>query len=534
MDRGPPVAPCSYYSHTLIKKILLGSSLVLVLTCSLWEYEDPSSPIDNSPPETYLTLAAAETLYAAIDTVITFIDPETSQEIHDTIWIYSIGEEPDTNYVWDTLTSALTTITTSRQILHWWGEDPDGFVIGYRYRWNIDPDWTFTTRESGLFYLPLKIDVDVFKFEVVAVDEDSLEDDSPAQIVLPIRNSTPTISFKYRSNPIVTNPADTTFTFPTRTFVWDIEDHDGVETVIDVFYALDDTCETCWNRLDAASFSSITLTDISTGLHTFYAKVRDIAGAESDIIHFPDSTDLSTPNYWKVKPITGNVLLVDDFPQDSHNSAQQWYKNVLDTILGQNLYSLWEIGDDLPYSIADINANLNYFDHVIWYSAYTGIETYNEAGSSILNFIAGGGNIFVNVADLKDTSFVWFPMDSTFTLNPTGRLMTGRVLFSQVDPTLDLEVSKLIAVRVRAFETDTTLAPHHRSLYRMQEPVEGDGWHGTPNVCAAYQFEINSTQLSGKAILMTIPLHNGSEPLLEGNGSASKFIEYILEEEFIK
>jgi hypothetical protein len=31
---------------------------------------------------------------------------------------------------------------------------------------------------------------------------------------------------------------------------------------------------------------------------------------------------------------------------------------------------------------------------------------------------------------------------------------------------------------------------------------------------------------------MTLPLHNGSKPVLEGYGSAGKFLGYLLEEEF--
>ncbi|MFQ6616147.1 MAG: hypothetical protein ACE5HZ_05180 [Fidelibacterota bacterium] len=506
--------------------------LAILSACSLWDYEDPSSPLENSVPETFLTLAAADTLYAAIDSVIVTTDPQTGEEIRDTVWTYAIGEEPGPGLVWDTLTSAFTTITTSRQELHWWGEDPDGHVVGYRYRWNVDTSWTFTTQESAVFFLPVTREMDVFTFQVAAVDNDSLTDPTPARVVLPIRNSEPTISFRYRSNPLVENPMDTSFTFPTRTFVWDVEDQDGIETVTDIFYALDDTCDTCWTGLDAASFSSITLTGILPGIHTFYLKARDIAGAESEIIHFPDVEDLDTPNTWAVMPVVGDILLVDDFPQDTRNGARRWYGGILDSLVGPDGYSVWEIGEELPFSSADVSANLNYFDHVIWYTAYTGVETYDDAGSSILQFMAGGGNIFLNTAQLKDTSFVWFPMDSTFVLNRSGRLFSGRVLVSQVDSTLNLEISKLIAIRVQGFETDTTTAPHFVSLYRMQEPESGDEWKGTPNVCGRYQFELEPGRLSGKAVLMSIPFHNGSEPLLEGRGSGSKFVAYLLREEF--
>lgn len=52
---------------------------------------------------------------------------------------------------------------------------------------------------------------------------------------------------------------------------------------------------------------------------------------------------------------------------------------------------------------------------MIWYTAYTGSETYNEAGANIANFLANGGNLFLNTAELKDTTLAWFPIDSTFT-----------------------------------------------------------------------------------------------------------------------
>ncbi len=513
--------------------------LALIAGCSLWEYEDPSATIENQAPETYLSLIASDTLYLAVldgDSLWAAIDSvsyDTATQTFDTTWNY-LTEEPDSSVNWIAIGNAFETITTSRQELYWWGEDADGYVVGYRYRWGENYPWTYTTAESSLFYIPITTDLDVFSFEVAAVDDDSLADETPANLVLPIQNSSPFISFRYRSNPLTGDlPTDTSFTFPTRTFIWDVEDQDGIETITTVYYALDDTCDTCWSELDAAAYSSVTLTDLEPGFHSFYLKVRDIAGAESETIVFPDIDDPATVNYWKVMPVQGDVLLVDDFPQDSQNKAQNWYRTVLDSLLDSDGFSVWEIGEELPYSTSDLNANLNYFKTVIWYSAYTGKETYDEAGSSIYTFLSGGGNIFLNTPELKDTSFVWFPIDSTFVLNPSGRLLTGRVLVSQIDSTMNLEVSRLIAIRVKGYENNEDDHPYFQSLYRLQEPGSGDEWDGTPNVCGLYQFEVGVGQLSGKAVLMTIPMHNGSNPALEGYGSASKFIGYLLEEEFV-
>ena len=70
--------------------------------------------IEVNAPETYLSLVALDTIYATID---------SSGAIQ-----YAIDEDPSSNFIWDTLETALTTITTSRQELHWWGEDSDGNI----------------------------------------------------------------------------------------------------------------------------------------------------------------------------------------------------------------------------------------------------------------------------------------------------------------------------------------------------------------------------------------------------------------------
>lgn len=499
----------------------LGSiSLLFFISCTLWEYEDPSNPIDNVAPETYLSLIASDTIYAHYDS--------TSGE-----YTYAIDEEPTAGLVWDTLDHAFTTITTSKQQLHWWGEDNDGDIIGYKYKWSSDSTWTYTTEEEGLFFVPIRTDLDVFSFQVTAIDDDSLEDATPSKLTLPIQNSAPDISFRYRSNPFVDDiQSDTSLTFPLRTFVWDVSDQDGIETITDIYYALDDTCSTCWTQLDAVSYSSITLTDIEPGYHRFYIKAKDIAGAESDIAYFPDDTNPNEPGFWRVMPVRGDVLLVDDFVQDSQNNAQNWYRSLLDSLLGINQFSVWEIGKELPYSSNDVTANLNYFKKVIWYSAYTGGETYHEAGSSILNFVLGGGHLFLNAPELKDSTFTWFPLKDATVINPSGRLLSGTALESQVNDSLDLTLSQLVAIRVKGFVPDSSEFSSIKSLYTVEEADSTDEWSGAPNVCSLGQFQISPTEESGKAVLFSIPIHNGSVPVLEGSASASEFIDYLLREEF--
>jgi len=495
-------------------------SFFIFFSCSLWEYDDPSIAHENESPETYLSLIANDTIYAHYDS--------TNGE-----YIYAIDEEPLPGMVWDTLDHAFTSITTSKQHLHWWGEDKDGDIIGYKYKWSSDSIWTSTVEEEGLFYVPIRTDLDVFSFEVIAIDNDSQEDATPAKLTLPIMNSAPEISFRYRSNPFVDDiQSDTSLTFPTRTFVWDVIDQDGIETVIDIYYALDDTCNTCWIQLDAAAYSSITLTDIEPGYHRFYIQAIDIAGAESNIAFFPDDTNPNEPGFWRVIPVRGDVLLVDDFVQDSQNNAQNWYRSVLDSLLGADQFSVWEIGKELPYSSSDVSANLKYFNKVIWYAAYTGGETYHEAGSSLLNFVMDGGHLFLNAPELKDSTFSWFPLQDVSVINPSGRLLSGAILESQIADSLDLVLSSLVAIRVKEFSPDSSEFSFIKSLYKLEEADSTDEWSGSPNVCSLGRFQISHTEESGKVVLFSIPIHNGSIPVLEGGTSAAGFIDYLLKEEF--
>ncbi len=587
-------------NHTLFLLALVS------LSCSLWEYDDKSDSLGNQPPETYLSLVAADTIYVIIEDIINVLDTLTGITTYDTVWNFSIGTEPsDTAIVYDTLGNAFTTITTSQQLMNWWGEDPDGEVVGYFYKWNTDADWSWATEESGLFYVPIRTALDVFSFSVMAVDNaaswdyvnpaksdfdneyfsdigDSINeydindviltegitigiqtpfdstlrplkgieiyklpptdianavDPTPAMLTFPIRNSSPEIEFRYGSNPMRMDHGTISYTFPTRTFIWDAFDLDGIETIINYYYALDDTCDTCWNVLDAQIHSSITLTDsmLTPGNHTFYLKAFDVAGAESNTIQFPDSLSIDECQVWSVMPVIGNTLLVDDFPLDPGTEAQDWYSDVLETVLGTDQHSIWEIGKTLPYSAADLLANLSYFDHVVWYTAYTQNETYNEASSSILSFVMNGGNFFISATELKDTSFVWFPIESHSVINPSGRFFPGRRLVSQVEGLNDLVTSYTIGVRVRSFIPDGTQFVTVKDLFHLQEPGSGDEWTGTPNVCSLGQFQIPPNETSGKVVLLSLPLHNGSVPLMEGEGgSATQLVNYLFTQEFVE
>jgi hypothetical protein len=117
-------------------------------------------------------------------------------------------------------------------------------------------------------------------------------------------------------------------------------------------------------------------------------------------------------------------------------------------------------------------------------------------------------------------------------------LFSGTTIESSISTDLDLELSKLIPYRLRSFALNDTSAldPEHgptfTPLYRMREATGTDPWIGRPIVAAEYDHRSEANENAGKAILFSIPFHDGTSPLsgaiLDGNGSGGKFISYAL------
>ena len=515
----------------MTRKKLIFTFLAFVIFWMISSCDNPflkdkkSRGYENQKPETYLFL------HFKSDTLM----------VQDTLM-----QDGNPIYVQDTVITTLDT-TASKQEIHWWGEDPDGEVIGYYYKWNYQDTMTFTTEEYATFYVPIRQKYDIFSFEVYAVDNDSAMDPVPATLSFPVFNSTPTISWRNKSNPScsATNPNVTNYTFTTRTFVWDALDPDGNETVMAILWALDDTTE--WNvieRTNGVLPDYITLTEdqLSEGYHKFFVKARDIASATSAPIMFPDEEDNEVPNFWYVKEPIGNVLLIDDYAQDQINkTTQKFYTDMLDNIVGEAGYSVWEIGSTfgvaavnrenaLPYSTTDIEANMGYFDKVIWFS-HLGEPHISDAGLSITKYIKNGGRIFISNGNenIPDTTWTFTAIDSVFRLNPSGRLMPGLDVDAHFgDETLDqdltLQLGQLIGNRVSG------LVPKQgegiESIYTMMHPDSTElptTYQGTPTVGLHY----SPPYIQGESIYFSLPLH-----YCFNYGNIEKLLEYILNEEF--
>ena len=280
-------------------------------------------------------------------------------------------DEPNGNLPPDTgmflYPDSTVTQQPSRLTVNWWGDDPDGLVIGYYFKWEgIDSNWTFTTRNDSTFSLPIGSSDTTYNLFVSAVDDQGngkydlkvfqngidfgpepfndengngifdngetyydlgLIDPTPASTLFPIKNTSPVVSW----NELSFLP-DTSF--PVITIAWNASDLDGDKSITNIQIALNDTnnfislpgsvrlitlrginldstnpeFEILINASSQNIYSERLTGLILNGDNKILVRASDLSGATSEMIQLPD-----TASTWYVKKPKGEVLIFDDF-----------------------------------------------------------------------------------------------------------------------------------------------------------------------------------------------------------------------------
>lgn len=335
---------------------------------------------------------------------------------------------------------------SSRLTVHWWGDDPDGLVVGYYFKWvGINDDWQFASKNDSTFNLPVQTTDTTFTFRVKAVDNhgngrydtevtregvnygaepftdknnngswDEGEpyvdlgefDDTPAELEFPLYNSIPEVSWK--ENFVL---PDTTL--PVITVAWNATDLDGEESIRSIDISANDTSDyvSLPGNTRLVTLRPKNLNDNNpeyeilldgqptevfeetlTGLqfnseNKLYIRAMDIAGATSNIIEAPD-----TSFGWYINKPRGELLLIDDFMTTSDTedkSINVFYKNAFSSIDGGNFQGKFELLDlektDLPYINLTLLETMKFFEYTYWYSS-------NEPDLSLIASIMTGEN----------------------------------------------------------------------------------------------------------------------------------------------
>ncbi len=310
------------------------------------------------------------------------------------------GRPPETVITYG---GAIDTVNSHLRV-RWWGEDADGQVVGYEYRWTYNGGaaeaWTFTAATTDSFALPAPSGTASHFFEVRAIDDDDLADPTPASQTFPVANRRPTIAF--------TDPGGLPdVTLPAITVGYRITDEDGAGSIRGAEAWLDGEEDRAKQVAWPESLVTFYPADFTRyGERTLYLRAIDDALALSDTL-------LST---WTVIEPVGTVLLIDDMPDDIAGAltfTDPFYRTELDTAMAGRPYTVLRI-EDAPFRTADeAGAILALFEVVLWYqgtNAVVGEENVAVDGTSlrradqgIRDLLARGGRLFLSTMNAVGT-----------------------------------------------------------------------------------------------------------------------------------
>jgi hypothetical protein len=290
-------------------------------------------------------------------------------------------------------------LTASRVGLSWWGEDPDGWIDHYRWRWAGDEAWQTTLQESDTFIVRLTEALMTVRFEVQAVDNEGLADPTPAAMVFPAYNQKPRLDWVAQSQELLDEgfAGDTSWTFAWNTFHFNAWDLDGNETIVELRWALDDT--TAWQPLELGR-NSIALgpQELAPGPHRVFVQARDIAQAWSEVLSYPraqDTTATGQAKVWMVRPLAGDLLVAYDDPANPVDGPEALRGGLSQLGLVEGVdYTWWDVTRWLPYDDRDFEAILGTFRMAFWISWR--VDQLERACTPLDQFMVDGGRVLVS------------------------------------------------------------------------------------------------------------------------------------------
>ena len=352
-------------------------------------------------------------------------------------------------------------------------------------------------------------------YSLLPTDTVGAVDQTPAYALFPIKNSAPSVSFVYSSNPVDTIEVKS---FSTRSFFWIGYDPDGNESITNFHYALfskdaappeniDDFQNGYTYGILEGMERSVTLRNIPGGEWVYYMLAVDIAGQPSTIIQFPQDKGTWTV----IEPFLNGTLFIDDYANET--AGDILYPAALDSILGISNYSVWDIEDHLPYSKIDIQETLNLFDYIIYYA--DGYSQLPNLSNEILSYVMApdeNNHIFISsiaVVDNSDSLFTFLSSDGIdlvtnsypFKTGEDYRINPGQVIYSRDTNYVDIKVTpgKLISNPM-----GLTLGADADTLYQLPVSTRNE-WNGEPVIGLKYPHDAPA-----KLIFLSFTLHSAN------------------------
>lgn len=478
-------------------------------------------------------------------------------------------------------------IFTSTIHISWSGSDPDGFVVGYDFRYYDNAEqrgpeegWEFTTERDTLILLPIPPGSPMAQvvFEVRSIDNEGAKDPNPARTVFPIRNSPPTISLIQFEV-----PPDTTWTV--TSFGFEAADPDGPADLLAVEIRLNDSPE--WVRIPpettfitlvgdpAAPGATETTARVYTG-RGFVATDVILPGllldADNQIhIRSMDRTEETSPEItypnpdfdqvWYVQQPKSNVLLVNDIRTTRSHESMPFHYATLEGYLPDGTgYDVWDVSQPgqigvhsnamPPVPNPTLRETLKQWDYIYWVAnEVTGVVLGSNLATTAAfmnDFIQSGGKLFIQVPltrppsgelDYDNPVFDIFPMESVVLVPGTNTppnlaIENGAsVTPMQTVPGTGRELPELRSIsRALMFQLPFTIDAATEPLYMAEFIDRGQGsipWEGPATVA--------SMDVNRQIALLALDMYSRNELNIAGLDSEEDHtppclaVQYILE-----
>ena len=484
--------------------LILFTAFLLVLFASSCKYNFEGEMINNGAPETF----------TIIDTIIRFGDNRLESEVE----------------------------------LSWWGDDADGFVTGYEFTFDQivseSTVWIYTHAQDSTFILapPVGEDSADFVFHIRSIDNQGLTDPSPASLIIPVKNSPPTILII----PGLNNPVKS---FPVLKYYWQGSDPDGEanlqyyelffndttstpyhldKTVTSAIFEAEDATADEFNCRVYQNSSEISNTEMISGLianawNKLFVRAVDQSNAKSNF---------ATADSVYVKKVSSTILLVDGYSSTTN-------ENFYATHLINNGFSVFdtiqifdtESGDYTQQSADNLTQEkvFDLFDVIIWFSNDAG-NSFSLAQKTTESFFNSGGKMLMSVyisstfdplsnfLDFTPISSLVDPVDTTLILDLGAQLNPAGGSYPVLESTSIISIVKPINLQIGA-------TPVYNANLTAKDEVTLSltPWTGNSTVMA------KKYDLSGNTnfVISTLELHK-----LDGLMNMDNLFHSILSDEF--
>jgi len=462
----------------------------------------------------------------------------------------SIKNAPRSNIQPETYLFVQGTIDTVNHRIHlyWYGTDPDGSVLGYKYRWLYVPERADTSWQPiGWCGKPGVCTDTVFTvltgdsvlvsatFQIRAFDNANDSDATPAAEQFLLSNQPPGVT--------ITNPLRLTdSTYASVSLKWDVYDPDGGGPGLHYRIWLDGN-RAGYDSTDAQSFTVPSPRFLQggtyqSGLRTVYVQAVDDGGSAGPI----GSTS------WYVRaPATamrnnrGRLLVIDDIPSTGPNSTNKplydaFYQGVIQSAVPAKLPAgSWSVlrtesNAGMFRTASDFAQTLRQFEAVLWYRGQgTGISSLLQSYQDSLGaWLDGGGRLYVDGLFLVEglrtpgalsAAFMNAHLGSDFLFNTTSTSLGDSTAGWNNKSTSILRTSVYTDVIRTLIPMPTTGSPLNQTGIRAFGVRDTStvalwamaGQLDPPNVGYEVPVGVTVPQLnSGRIVLISLPLRSGS------------------------